>query len=109
MTSSRIHHLQVTFVSPDGIWAIRFGGEAQYAAFTEKYNDKLFENTFKVDNDETNRNKVGNVVLDRHSPLRLVTIKVVVHCLADACVGSSCHIGAYECGLSCRSLARTRS
>lgn len=49
---------RVTFVSPDGIWAIRFGSEAQYAAFTEKYNDRLFENTFKVDNDEANRNKV---------------------------------------------------
>jgi hypothetical protein len=49
---------QVTFVSPDGIWAVRFGNAAQYAAFTEQYNDKLFENTFKVDNDEANRSKV---------------------------------------------------
>jgi hypothetical protein len=49
---------RVTFVSPDGIWAVRFGNAAQYAAFTEQYNDKLFENTFKVDNDEANRAKV---------------------------------------------------
>lgn len=57
-----LHILQVTFVSPDGIWAIRFGSAAQYAAFTEKYNDRLFENTFKVDNDEANRNKVRMIV-----------------------------------------------
>jgi hypothetical protein len=49
---------RVTFVSPDGIWALRFGSKQEYAAFTETYNDKLFENTFKVDNDEGNRNKV---------------------------------------------------
>jgi hypothetical protein len=39
---------------------MRFGNAAQYTAFTEQYNDKLFENTFKVDNDEANRNKVNN-------------------------------------------------
>jgi allophanate hydrolase subunit 2 len=63
-------HAQVTFVSPDGIWAIRFGNAPQYAAFTEQYNDKLFENTFKVDNDETNRNKVRTP----HSGMQLLHV-----------------------------------
>jgi len=63
----------VTFVSPDGIWALRFGGAQQYAAFTETYNDKLFENTFKVDNDEGNRNKVGRGISQQ---LRSFTLRV---------------------------------
>ena len=39
---------RVTFVSPEGIYAVRFGSTAKYSAFADTYNEKLFENTFKV-------------------------------------------------------------
>ena len=39
---------RVTFVSPEGIYAVRFGSAAKYSAFADSYNEKLFENTFKV-------------------------------------------------------------
>jgi hypothetical protein len=41
-----------------GIFALRFGTSAAYNNFHNEYNDKLFENTFGVENDETNRQKV---------------------------------------------------
>lgn len=49
---------RVTFVSSDGIWALRFGDNAAYQRFADAYREKLFENTFKVENDESNRAKV---------------------------------------------------
>ena len=51
---------RVTFVAPDGIWALRFGTAAKYSDFVMQYNSKLFENTYGVENDEVNRGKVGN-------------------------------------------------
>ena len=49
---------RVTFVAQDGIWALRFGTAAAYEKFVTRYNDKLFVNTYGVDNDEANRLKV---------------------------------------------------
>lgn len=49
---------RVTFVSTDGIWALRFGNSVAYQQFADAYREKLFENTFKVENDETNRAKI---------------------------------------------------
>ena len=62
-------------MSPDGIWAVRFGNAAQYAAFTEQYNDKLFENTFKVDNDEANRAKVNTFLTLPWDPLHMHVLR----------------------------------
>lgn len=50
---------RVTFVATEGIFALRFGTQAAYDAFADSYREKLFENTFKVENDETNRDKVA--------------------------------------------------
>lgn len=74
---------QVTFVSPDGIWALRFGSTQQYAAFTEAYNNKLFENTFKVDNDETNRNKVSHACF--------CSLQLGYLCVRQRCAGRRKH------------------
>ena len=49
---------RVTFVATEGIFALRFGTLAAYDDFADSYREKLFENTFKVENDETNRDKV---------------------------------------------------
>ena len=49
---------RVTFVAQDDIWALRFGTAATYQKFVTGYNDKLFVNTYGVDNDEANRSKV---------------------------------------------------
>jgi len=43
----------------EAIWALRFPNARSYQDFHNLYNDKLFENTFGVENDEANRQKVG--------------------------------------------------
>jgi len=42
----------------EAIWALRFPNARSYQDFHNLYNDKLFENTFGVENDEANRQKV---------------------------------------------------
>lgn len=51
----------------DSIWALRFPNSQQYDSFHIKYNDKLFENTFGVENDEVNRQKVSDHERPTHS------------------------------------------
>lgn len=46
-------------MATEGIFALRFCTQAAYDAFADSYREKLFENTFKVENDETNRDKVA--------------------------------------------------
>jgi hypothetical protein len=47
-----------TFVAADKIWAMKFPTTATYEAFQQKYQDCLFENTFKMEADDVNRAKV---------------------------------------------------
>jgi hypothetical protein len=42
----------------EAIWALRFPNAQSYQDFHNLYNDKLFENTFGLENDEANRQKV---------------------------------------------------
>lgn len=49
-------------MASEGIFALRFGTKAAYDAFSDSYREKLFENTFKVENDEINRDKVIRLV-----------------------------------------------
>ena len=49
---------RVIFQGREDIWAIRFPNAASYQDFYRKYNDKLFENTYQVQNDDANRQKV---------------------------------------------------
>ncbi len=51
----------MTFVAQDGIWALRFGTAVAYEKFVTRYNDKLFVNTYGVENDEANRSKVDTL------------------------------------------------
>ena len=51
------------------IWALRFPNAQKYQDFHNVYNDKLFENTFGVENDEANREKVS-FLLACQSPLK---------------------------------------
>ena len=50
-------------MAQEGIWALRFGTAAAYEKFVTRYNDKLFVNTYGVDNDEVNRSKVDTLLL----------------------------------------------
>lgn len=47
------------------IWALRFPNAKKYQDFHNVYNDKLFENTFGVENDEANREKVKSCLARR--------------------------------------------
>jgi hypothetical protein len=49
---------RVIFRGETSIWALLFPSDAAFKAFTEQYNDRLFANTYGVDNDEDNRAKV---------------------------------------------------
>lgn len=49
---------RVIFQGTDAIWALRFPNDVSYQDFYRKYNDKLFENTYQVQNDDANRQKV---------------------------------------------------
>lgn len=52
---------RIVLSAQDGsIWALRFPGEAQFHGFVNKYNGYLFTNTYGVDNDAINRDKVGH-------------------------------------------------
>ncbi|KAK9818259.1 hypothetical protein WJX72_009697 [[Myrmecia] bisecta] len=48
---------RVTFVA-NGIWALKFATLADYRAFSSEYNDKLFQNTYGLENDQAGRDKV---------------------------------------------------
>ena len=50
---------RATFAGETGIWALRFPSQQAFDAFVNQYNSKLFENTYKLSNDESNREKVG--------------------------------------------------
>lgn len=50
---------RATFAGESGIWALRFPSHQTFTAFVNQYNSKLFENTYKLSNDETNREKVS--------------------------------------------------
>ena len=50
--------LRVIFQGGEAIWALRFPNSRSYQDFHNLYNDKLFENTFGVENDPANREKV---------------------------------------------------
>ena len=49
---------RATFAGESGIWALRFPSQQTFTAFVNQYNSKLFENTYKLSNDESNREKV---------------------------------------------------
>lgn len=49
---------RATFAGDSGIWALRFPSQQAFNAFVTDYNSKLFENTYKLTNDESNREKV---------------------------------------------------
>ncbi len=53
---------RATFAGESGIWALRFPSQQAFNAFVDQYNAKLFENTYKLSNDKSNREKV------RHFP-----------------------------------------
>jgi len=48
---------RVIFRGEAAIWALLFPSDAAFRAFTEQYNDRLFANTYGVDNDEDSRAK----------------------------------------------------
>ena len=48
---------RVIFRGSGAIWALLFPSDAAFRAFTDQYNDRLFANTYGVDNDEDNRAK----------------------------------------------------
>ena len=49
---------RATFAGESGIWALRYPSQQAFATFVNQYNSKLFENTYKLSNDESNREKV---------------------------------------------------
>lgn len=49
---------RVIFQGTREIWALRFPSNLGYQEFYRRYNDKLFENTYLVQNDDANRQKV---------------------------------------------------
>ncbi len=49
---------RATFAGESGIWALRFPSQQTFTSFVNQYNSKLFENTYKLSNDESNREKV---------------------------------------------------
>ena len=51
---------RVIFQGNQGIWALRFPNDRGYQDFYRQYNDKLFENTYRLQNDDANRQKVSH-------------------------------------------------
>lgn len=49
---------RVTFQGNDGIYALKFPSMTAYVNFRNKYNDKVFENTYSLANTEANRAKI---------------------------------------------------
>ena len=60
---------RATFAGETGIWALRSPSQEAFDAFVNQYNSKLFENTYKLSNDESNREKVSCCTL--LSPIRM--------------------------------------
>lgn len=95
-------------MASEGIFALRFGTKAAYDAFADSYREKLFENTFKVENDEINRDKVTRLV---HVP-RWCTDQIILR-IDVACTAAGLHVcnqlkvtRTFWC---CRSSGRTAS
>ena len=57
---------RVIFQGQGGIWALRFPSNAAYQEFYRQYNDKLFENTYMVQSDDANRQKVYSPSIHTH-------------------------------------------
>ncbi len=49
---------RATFAGESGIWALRYPSQQSFSTFVNQYNSKLFENTYKLSNDASNREKV---------------------------------------------------
>ncbi len=99
---------RVIFRGEAAIWALPFPSDAAFRAFTEQYNDRLFANTYGVDNNEDARAKARPRC--SRSPGRAGACPAAVSQGASAHLAASTHglgftLGAAVCVCICPALA----
>ena len=92
---------RATFAGESGIWALRFPSQQTFGIFVNQYNSKLFENTYKLSNDESNREKVCCLPSPQSLPVNYVSSVACAACTSDDLLLNT--------RLCCRSLAKTQS
>ena len=95
---------RATFAGETGIWALKFPSQQAFMAFVNQYNSKLFENTYKLSMDDSNREKVCFQMRwdSSHDMSCIFVITIPVYGID---MHRRCSPDALLC---CRSLARTQ-